>query len=346
VNSHGLQGSFWPSEEQDLLLRVALAPTEAALAAWEKLRSFDFQDVEVGTFPVLPLVAVRLEQEGVPAPDRARLQGTYRNTWYRNQMHVRRLAGLVRSAARPILLGGLAAAAEYYPSLGLRPVQRTDVLAIGGTLDPDTGASFVLRPTLPVWLYRGADHEVRVRSRGRTISGVSVGALDATDELILAIAQGARTKDPPSIQWLVDAHQIASSGRVDWNELAKRVAASQLVRQVVDTFGYLATVTGRAPDDAVAELATLETSGRERLAARLTGAGAGPAGMLPRHLGDFLRSTADQPLFRAARALPEHLRDAWGLERRSDLPAAALRKAADRARGSRRRSGPETPPGG
>jgi hypothetical protein len=345
VNRPVLQGSFWPSEEQHLLFRIAIGPRDSALAAWEELLPFDVQRVEPGTFPLLPLVAVRLEQEGVSVPDHDRLQGTYRKTWYRNQMHVKRLDRLVRSAGRPVLLGGIAVAAGYYATLGLRPVQRTDVLAAGGSVDAEARVSFALRAALPMWVSGAAEQDFRARSVERTIADVAVGVLDATDELLLAVAQGARAKDPPSIQWLLDAHQIASSGRVDWEAFAERSVAAHLVRPVSDTFAYLASVTERPLDGAIARLATLETSRRERLAGRLTSMAPGRAGMLPRHLGDFLRTTADEPLLRAARGFPDHLRGAWGLERATEVPAAALRKAAGRARGSHRRAGPEPPPG-
>lgn len=334
----GLEGVFWPSEQQELLLRVAVGRADEALAAWEELRPFDVQGVEVGSFPVLPLVARSLDEAGVEAPELPRLKGTERITWYRNQLHVRRLPEALRRATRPVVLGGLATAAAYYPSLALRPVLQTELLVEAGSGRALEEGEVVLvrRETLPTILFPGAENAFRARAEERKIGAVTARVLDPTDELLLVVAQGARSLAPPSLQWLLDAHQILASGRVEAEALAKLAAGARLVGQVRDTLAYLERLSGPVHGSAIGLLESVPTTSRERLAHRLTGTPIGTAGMLPRALGDFLRTTAGDPLPKAVLRLPRHLQEAWGLERPWELPRAALKKAAARARPPRR----------
>ncbi|HEX2505841.1 MAG TPA: hypothetical protein VHK22_06495 [Gaiellaceae bacterium] len=332
----GVRGCFWPTDEQDLLLRLVLGPEADAPGVWRRLRPLDVEAVEAGTFPLLPLAAQRLERLDPEDPELDRLRGTYRKAWYRNQVHVRRLPEVLGRWEGAVLLGGIAIAAAYYPSLGTRPVFATDLLVETGPDAPGPGGlEFPIRERLPVPLYPGAEADFRFRAGILRIGETEAAVLDATDELLLVIAQGARLNDPPTVQWLVDAHHIAASGRVNWTDLAERAAAARLAAPVADTLAYLAAVGANIPEAAVASLAGIETSWREKAAARLSGSRPGPAGMLPRDVGDFLRATAHEPPLAAARAFPRHLQDAWGLERGSELPRAALRKVAARARSRR-----------
>jgi len=62
----------------------------------------------------------------------------------------------------------------------------------------------------------------------------------------------------------------------------------------------------------------------------------GPLGPTPDTLTRFLRLTADVSVPRAVAGLPTFLRDEWGLERRSQVPFAILRKGVAKVAGAAR----------
>ena len=92
----GLGGNFWPSEQQELLLRAALLDADQAAAAWRALRPrFDLDHLEDGSYCLMPLLATRLPSIDPDDPNVPRLKGIYRHTWYRNRIAHTRMAELL-----------------------------------------------------------------------------------------------------------------------------------------------------------------------------------------------------------------------------------------------------------
>ena len=87
MSGRRLQGAFWPSRRERLVLVTALGEPDRALAAWQELRrDFDLQTTEDLAFAALPLVYRRLRAAGIDDPDLARLKGIYRSAWARNTL--------------------------------------------------------------------------------------------------------------------------------------------------------------------------------------------------------------------------------------------------------------------
>jgi Uncharacterised nucleotidyltransferase len=133
VNRDGLLGSFWPSDDEELLLRTALSTGDDTRRAWAELRPrFDYEHTDKEQQRLLPLVYRRLRDLGVDDPDLARMKGLYRRAWYQNQFRLREaatVAGLLAGAGIEVLaLKGVALVTQWYDELGVRPMGDIDLL--------------------------------------------------------------------------------------------------------------------------------------------------------------------------------------------------------------------------
>jgi len=173
VRRHGLRGSFWPTPTQETLLRILLgADDDRATALWEQLRPLDIDTAEAGSFCLLPPLHERLSEIAAEDQLLPRLAGTYRSTWYKNQLQLERLSGLVtllrERAIEPLVVGGAPIAARWYPQLGFRPVPQLELI-----VSPDDAAT--AREVVREAAWRPAG---RSRAYGRFVN---------TDGLILVV---------------------------------------------------------------------------------------------------------------------------------------------------------------
>jgi hypothetical protein len=304
VNAPGLGGSFWPSERQKLLLRTATAGGEASAEAWRRLRAqLELDRLELGSFPVLPLVHRQLEALGVDDPEMPRLAGIRRRTWTMNQLALDAVTPALRSLDEPIVVGGWQFPAHYYGGdLGLRPVEGLGVLE-----------RFA-------WEFSTPDREPEVETIEIELGGTKARALAPTDELLRVCLAGARTSVPPNILWLADALAVLRF-EIDWDRVVRHALRLRAMLRLRDALVYLRRELGAAvPDESIRELEAHPPRRREALAhAR---AGGSPRVVAPR----FLQVTADRPLPAALVALPTFLRDELGLERRAQVPIEIVRR--------------------
>ncbi|OGW52266.1 MAG: hypothetical protein A2Y81_00350 [Nitrospirae bacterium RBG_13_43_8] len=130
------QGSFWPTEQQELLLRAALLKGRGAIESWKEWRSrVDIDDIDrldPGSYRLLPLLYRNLNSQQVEDPLMMKLKGVYRLTWYKNQMLFHAIADLLRSFQNSnietMVLKGAALTFLCYKDYGLRPMNDFDVL--------------------------------------------------------------------------------------------------------------------------------------------------------------------------------------------------------------------------
>lgn len=126
--------TFWPTPQQERLLRAALWQGDKALRAWEAWQAqIDWDDhLDEGSYRLLPLLFHNLHQHGVQDPIMQKLKGIYRLAWYKNQTSFRRLAALLRAfheaGIRTLTLKGAALTILHYQNYGLRPMSDFDVL--------------------------------------------------------------------------------------------------------------------------------------------------------------------------------------------------------------------------
>jgi hypothetical protein len=337
VNTPGLEGSFWPSERQKLLLRTAFAGGEASAEAWRRLRpQLDLDRLEPGSFPVLPLVHRRLEELGIEDSYMPRLAGIRRRTWTMNRLELDAVAPTLRRlqkvGAEPIIVGGWQFLAHYYGGdLGLRPVEEFEVLvqrrftavrgAVGGVahLAGANGRTCVLHERF-ARDFSTPECEVEPETFEITLGRTRARALAPTDELVRVCLAGARASDPPNVLWVADALAVLRSP-IDWDRVVRHALQLRAMRRLRDALVYLRREQGAAvPDEAIRELEAHPLRRREALAhAR--------AGRVPRVVATrFLHVTAERPLLAALLALPTFLRDELGLKRRAEVPIEVVRR--------------------
>lgn len=369
----GLVGSFWPSPQQELLLRAALLDEEQSLQAWRLLEpSLDVQRLERGSVVLLPLLYEKLQgrrstEEFVP-----RLKGVYRQVWYRNQVGLDALRDLLSSlrgaGVDTIVLGESALITRYYRRLGVRPLDRPSVL-----VRPDRKADALHALAASGWdvSARGSARSRQVERAGAEqrrsctvcwrviaelerarlwdtthaaeVRGVQTATLDATHELLWTCLAGARTGSSSNVQWVADAFTIlqAAGSEVDWQRLVADAVAGRSALRLRDAVGYLtAVLDAPVPDEALRELDATPSSGRERLAHRIAGRGGMLLGNFPPTVAAHLVATRDDGVLRAALTLPGALRREWGLDHVAQLPAAAARRGAAAVGAARARRRP------
>jgi hypothetical protein len=133
------------------------------------------------------------------------------------------------------------------------------------------------------------------------------------------------------VTWVADAIVVlrAPDSSIDWQRLVRQARRLRATLRVHDALWFLVQeLDAPVPANVLDELREAHTPRREVLAHRTAVIRLGPLGAVPDTLTRFLRLTADVSVPRALAGLPTFLRDEWGLERRSDVPFAVLRKGA------------------
>ncbi|MGH3141961.1 MAG: nucleotidyltransferase family protein [Gaiellales bacterium] len=362
----GRAGSFWPSRRQELLLRAALLQDERGEKAWEMLRPhLDIERLETGSTVLLPLLYERLREQERDEPFLPRLRGVYRYVWYRNQLAIRTLLGML-TALRPaaidsMVFGGAALITRYYRRLGVRPLDEAALLvrrsqlrdvtnlltaagwsiAGGGSgrhhrLQPAEardGSTGALHWRLPVEFEPvdslASEDDVWRDAGTVEVRGTPTLMLDPTDELLLTCVRGARSGSASNVQWVADAITIlhVSEPEIDWETLTAKAVARRRFIPLLEALDYLAeTLDAPIPQSVLDGLRTTSATRRERVAHRISGRGGRLLGNLPATVGAHIVASQDDNVLRVALTLPDFLRREWGVERLSQLPTAAARR--------------------
>jgi hypothetical protein len=370
VKRAGFHGSFWPTPTQEALLRVVLGSTEQAAPRWHELQPLDIETLDTGSFCLLPPLYERLTETDPDDPRLPRLLGTYRATWYRNQLLLDRLSELLSTfggrGLDALVVGGAATGARWYPRLGSRPVAQLELVVApaageaaraaarstgwrpagrgryhGRFVDSD-GRALVVFDGMPS-VFAGpvprpdAYDEVRREAVEHDL-GAPALVLQPADELLYICAVGARSSPFPTVQWLLDAAtMLTAAGRPTIDSVIERARRFRLIQPLQETAAYLAGIC-EVPglDHDLALLDAEPVAARNRLAHRLAGSKTERLGGLPLILASHLQATSSEPLWAVIGRLPRHLEEAWELDALGEVPGAAFKKVARRAR--RRRS--------
>jgi len=133
MNSH-IEGSTFPTREQELLLRASLLQGDPALQAWRNWKALVNveQKLDAGSYRLLPLLYHNLQLLGVDDPLMSKLRGIYRRTWYKNQILFHHMAVVLdrfeKAGTKTMILKGAALVLLHYKNFGLRPMEDFDVL--------------------------------------------------------------------------------------------------------------------------------------------------------------------------------------------------------------------------
>jgi hypothetical protein len=317
----------------------------------------------------MPLVQRQLERRDSEDPRLPRLRGMYRRNWYLNRLRLARhtpaLEAIEQAGADPIIVASWELPALFYGDFGLRRIDSLQVLIRPERVEQaaravsDAGWEVQLEApqsrlrTRPVVRFTKEGDECLMHltplhqftNPGRgvepldlwepavdfSLDGAPGRALSPADELLYVCLVGARTVRWPSIVWIADAMTVIAGSQIDWSRLvlqAERLRANLRLR---DALLFLRDeLDAPVPDEVLCDLVGAQVHPRELLAHRAEGARWRLLGGPPESVTRFLRITANQPLGAALASLPAFLRDEWGLERKSQLPLAAVRKAGGR----------------
>jgi hypothetical protein len=354
---------YRPTGLQEQLLLVALGDPDSAAEAWKSLpASFSLDELEPGSFELLPLVYRNVAQTDPADPLLPRLKGIYRRSWVKNNLLLGRtseIAETLQTVGVPALfLEGPTHAVRFYGDLALRPSSSVHVLVPasdapeasrqlerhGWTTRPgsdaypdwrvlfDAGGNIcVLRSSL-VFDYIGVGAEPSEGSLWEAAETDRVGDTEVlvpspTDAFFAACVAGARYGPLPPTQWLTDTVMILRADEVDWDrliELAVTHGQGLRLREALDCL--LRFPVPERVAAAHAWLAGWSATRRERLVFALSSGRFARRGGPAQALAQLVATTSGEPLARTAARIPALLCARWSLTHRWQLPLAAARR--------------------
>jgi Uncharacterised nucleotidyltransferase len=271
-------------------------------------------------------------------------------------------AALRGARIETIVFGGAALVTRYYRGLGVRPIdapavlvrpgQRQDALTVlmhaGWAIAGSSGRSQRLQPReardgriaalhwrLPVEFELAGDHESEEEvwrdADASDVQGAPTLTLNPSDELLLTCVGGTRSSSTSNVQWIPDAMTIlqVSGSDFDWETLIGKAVRLRRTLPLLEALQYLTEAFhAPIPPWALNKLEATSVSRRERLAQRISGRGGRILGNLPTTVGAHVVASQDQSVLRAVLTLPNFVRAEWGIDRVSQLPAAAARRSA------------------
>jgi hypothetical protein len=361
-------GNYWPTPDQELLLRASLLPGPAAAEAWSELRPrFDLDDIDAGSQRLFPLLYRNLRRERIDDSGWPKLKRMYLHTWSRNHMLFHHagllLDHLARAGIPTLLLKGAALVHTYYDGdIGLRPMNDLD-LAVPATRATQAAevlshAGWSARYTITPSFLRikhagvfeggggrecdlhwhvfeeccrpGDDDDLWQASKEIEFSGRRTRVLSPSDQLLHVCAHGAKWAHEPGIRWIADAMLVLATGPIDWPRVVEQARRRRYVIRMRETLGFLhARMMAPVPDSVLDTLAARPVSRLERFESRILQ-------REHRLLGQLLlywchhRRAHDGGALSAALTFPAYLRHAWGFATLREVPAGALARAARR----------------
>ncbi|HEX2154970.1 MAG TPA: nucleotidyltransferase family protein [Acidimicrobiia bacterium] len=243
---HGI----WPSASEELVIRAALASPQDAPALWaEWLETNDIDRLSFGTFRLLPLLYTKLAAADYHGNEMSKLRGTYRQSWYRNQLlgnSVAEMLDALHDRGIPtLLMKGIPLALRTYEDLGARSMGDGDIMV---PLSFSSVAREVLEDhgwerTIPYFpghamSYRsGKGLEIDLHwyltkyhqseavsdviwqaSMPFELNSVSTRAMNHTDELVHSLIHGLHWEQELPIRWVPDSFLIMErhAEDIDW----------------------------------------------------------------------------------------------------------------------------------
>jgi len=126
-------GKCWPSKKQQLLLDASLFSGEKPLNSWRKWTgSIDLNEIDPGSYRLLPLAVHNLVREGVNDPFIRKFKGLKKKTWLKNQILLKTLKDVLtlfhNHGIKTMVLKGAALIPLYFKDLSIRPQNDVDIL--------------------------------------------------------------------------------------------------------------------------------------------------------------------------------------------------------------------------
>lgn len=322
-----------PGPTHRRVLRAALLEGEPGARAFAELAaSVELDDVDTGTYLLLPLLARTLAARGTEHPWRKRLKGTHRLHWCKNQLALRaagQLIGALEGRGVPTLvLKGGALASRAYPDLGSRPMGDLDLLV------PTAMAGMAMRALEDLGYHAVQPHpELAIETRHSTafrhasgaeldlhwhvlqeclgadaddpfweaavplkLGGAATRMLGTADQLLHLLVHGLVAERIPPVRWAADAVLLlrAEEDQMDWERLTTQAATRRLSHTVAHGLAFLRDVLDApVPDAALARLRAAPHDPIEDLELAFKGHRLLVWAVLPQTLAAYLRRARD-----------------------------------------------------
>ncbi len=279
VATEFVEAGLFPSREQFLVLTAALAPREAALAAYgEWRRTLDIAaEFNQQVFRLVPLLYDRLRTLGVEDDLTGRLKGAYRMAWVKSHQLAEQtrpiIAGFAAAGVRIMAIKGVPLGHLYYGNPALRPMADFDLVVpveqvpVARRVLEDQGYKAWMPLNDETIRFRhamcfgdardrefdlhwhisydlcdnGADRWFWNGAEAFTVMGHELWAPDATRMLLHTILHGLRWNAEPPIRWIPDALMILRRPGVsiDWRALTGFTEQRAICRRVWLGLRYL-----------------------------------------------------------------------------------------------------------
>ena len=354
-----------PSRAQEFLLRAALLDGPDAMRAWDTWHNqVDLDAIDGGTLRLLPLLYKNVTKLGVDDPSLGRLRGVYRQTWYRNQLIVGRIADLLRAfktaGIETLVLKGVPLALRYYKDVAVRPMADADILIPSArardALAVVNAAGWTPRDATATWpprftasqsfgdrlgleldlhahvlhecLSAEADDDFWACAEPLVVGGALTRALAPIDQLLHTIAHGHRRSTVPPIRWIADVVAIVRScpGELDWDRLLAQTRVRHLNRIVGHGLRYVRDRFGiDVPARVIAALETAPASVTERME-RWARSQPGTTRLVVETWCEYARAEGREPAWTGPLGFLRYTRDRLGADTMWRLPSAAVAK--------------------
>lgn len=374
ASSASAAGTYWPSREQELLLRVALLSANDAMAAWQALRPrLDVAALDRASQRFLPLVAASLDRLGVRDPLVDEIAQFREASAAKNRALFeggRRLLSVLAAAnIDTLLLKGGALAVTVYGERALRPMSDLDVLVPTGrardAIDRLGRAGWAPRTAITPGFIRMqhaadlieregaikcdlhwhayweccaplADVDLWSGSAPLDFDGVVTRALAPADQLLHVCVNGSRRARRPNLLWIPDAMHLLRAGGIDWERLVSQAAARRFALRTRTMLAYLRSALGApVPNDVLTRLAGIRVSRLERAEYRIGNRPQGLLGELPNYWCNY-RRLGSVPGLPAPLGFPFYLQQTWRVRSLGEAARGALTRAGQRLRGALR----------
>jgi len=248
----------WPSPTQNLLLRATLLKGQDAINAWEQwIALVDFDNIDLGSQRLVPLLYRNLLDNGVQGSLMALYKGVYRRFWLKNQFLFNRtkpvLEVLHKLGIETLLFKGAGIVVGCDLSYALRPMDDIDFLVRKEDAQIAINAIRELgwKPKNEYWAnydsngnavmyYDGKNQCIDLhwhslknkitgnhengywkRSFNANIDKIPIRIMGTTDHLIHTCVHGIKWNPIPPIRWIADAIILLNNSKTttQWDHL-------------------------------------------------------------------------------------------------------------------------------
>ena len=271
------QKGFWPTYEQELLLKTIVCEDKDALDNWKKWRArIDFRTIDVGSQRLFPLLYKRIISLGITDSLTPKLKGFYKLSWSKNQLLFHKampiLSELNNSNIKTIILKGSALTLLYYKDIGLRPMVDFDILVkkqdIPKTIDILKKNNWKPNPSnIKNSFYWTNAHEFKNEgafkidlhwnllseclcktdnnfwdlAKPASFNNIPVYVLEPVDQLLQICIHGAKWNIIPPCRWVIDAITIINNDgdNIDWDRIVFQSKKFYVSKIIYETLSYL-----------------------------------------------------------------------------------------------------------